>query len=145
MWKKSIPGIDERSSLCLNIVRKPQLLLFMPGRPESAFFFHWQSLFRQFSEPLTSRKFSIWLSVLMPLIWSLLRETTMYEEEHQPVLPQLKLLSLEVDPDADITIAFINHSRILPIPFPINQLSCRCIISVGRKQILLKSLPLFRS
>ena len=75
----------------------------------------------------------------------LLRETTMYEEEHQPVLPQLKLLSLEVDPDADITIAFINHSGILTVPFPVDQLSRCCIISVGRKQILLKSLPLFRS
>ena len=71
VWKKSISGIDEANCFRLNIVRKTLPDLFMPGSPDSGFFFHWQSLFWQFSEPLTSRRFSIRLSVFKPLIWSI--------------------------------------------------------------------------
>lgn len=71
-----------------------------------------------------------------------LGKATMYKKEHQPVLPKLKLFSLKEDMNTDIAV-IIYYSRVFPVPLLIDQLSRRSIISVGRKQMRLKRLPLF--
>ena len=76
---------------------------------------------------------------MVDLLW----KATVYKEEYQPVLPKFKPFSSEKYPDKDIAFALINHSGIFTVPLLINHLSCRCIIFVGRKQMLLKCLPLF--
>ena len=75
---------------------------------------------------------------VVDLFW----KATAYQKEHQPVLQQLKLLSPKENNDSDIAVPMY-HSWILTVPLPVDQLSRRCIISVGRKQILLKRFPLF--
>ena len=72
----------------------------------------------------------------------LLGKATAYEEEHQAVLPKLKPFSSEKDIDADIAATLINHSRILAVPLPVDQLPRLFIISVSRKEMFLKRPPL---
>ena len=68
----------------------------------------------------------------------LLGEAMMHEEEHQPVLPQPKPFSPEIHQDVDIAFALMNHAWILAVPFPVDHLSRRCIISVCRDYVRLQ-------
>ena len=72
----------------------------------------------------------------------LLGKATAYKEEHQPVLPKLKPFAPEKNKDVDIATVLINHSGILTVPLPVDQLSRLFIISVSRKEMFLKRLPL---
>ena len=72
----------------------------------------------------------------------LLGKAMVYKEEYQAVLPYMKPLSLEIDPDVDIA-GPMYHSGILTVPFFVDQLSRLFIISVGRDYVRLQRPPPF--